>query len=344
MGTDNRIEWIDIAKGIGMILVIAGHTFALDYSAPIYTFHMPLFFFISGMFIKTSVPFSSFLQSKSKSIFLVWFIVFAISMLVCLCIPEWWVQITPHALLRDLYSSNTNVVQNSSLWFLICLFFAELIFWFADKLKDSLNQKIFYGLFILFAIYVLWQVPVLNKLSDIIPLYGNRLPFKIDTALCAVVFIAIGNWCRDYVKQYVEKCNILIALLFFFAWGILAYINGWTNLNALAFGQNKSLFYLIALLGIVGTFSLSNYISKSKLKYINKFLSFYGKNSLIIFAFQSLFIRLYMLIINRIYGVELTLYANNPWEHQIISFIIVAFIMSPLIAYTYQKIKLYHGK
>ena len=135
MGTDNRIEWIDIAKGIGMILVIAGHTFALDYSAPIYTFHMPLFFFISGLFVKTNVPLGSFIQSKSKSILLVWLIVFATSMLVCLCIPEWRTQITSHALLRDLYSSNTNVVQNSSLWFLICLFFAELIFWFVDKLK-----------------------------------------------------------------------------------------------------------------------------------------------------------------------------------------------------------------
>ena len=203
---------------------------------------------------------------------------------------------------------------------------------------------IFYGLFMLFAIYVLWQVPVLNKLSDIIPLYDNRLPFKIDTALCAVVFIAVGNWSRDYVKRYVAKCNILIALLVFFVWGILAYINGWTNLNALAFGQYKSLFYPIALLGIIGTFSLSYYISKSQLKYVNKFLSFYGKNSLIIFAFQSLFIRLYMLIMNRIYGIELTLYANNPMKHQIISFLGVAFMISPLIAYTYKKIKLQYDK
>jgi fucose 4-O-acetylase-like acetyltransferase len=48
MDTNNRIKWVDIAKGIGIILVIVGHTIALEYSAPIYTFHMPLFIFLSG--------------------------------------------------------------------------------------------------------------------------------------------------------------------------------------------------------------------------------------------------------------------------------------------------------
>lgn len=45
-----RIEEVDIAKGIGMILVISGHLCA---SAPlrnfIYSFHMPLFFILSGI-------------------------------------------------------------------------------------------------------------------------------------------------------------------------------------------------------------------------------------------------------------------------------------------------------
>lgn len=344
MGTDIRIEWIDIAKGIGMILVIAGHTFALDYCAPIYTFHMPLFFLISGLFVKTNVPFGSFILSKTKSILLVWLLVFIFSLLVCLCIPEWRMQITPHALLRDLYSSNTNVVQNSSLWFLVCLFFAELIFWLIDNLKTHLHSIIFYSLFLLFSVYVLWQVPILNKLSNIIPLYGNRLPFKIDTALCAVIFITIGNWCRQFIHQYISKCNIWLVLLIFFVWGIFTHISGWTNLNALIFGKYRSLFYPTAFLGILGTLYLSYHISKSKLKYVIQFLSFYGKNSLIIFAFQSLFIRLYMLIINRIFGIELTLYANNPMEHQVFSFLIVAFIISPLLAYTYQKIQLQYGK
>lgn len=42
---------IDIAKGIGIFLVVLGHVPILMWLAtPIYIFHMPLFFFLSGMF------------------------------------------------------------------------------------------------------------------------------------------------------------------------------------------------------------------------------------------------------------------------------------------------------
>lgn len=49
-----RVEWIDIAKGFAMILVVIGHT-AFSTSkqeilrAMIFSFHMPLFFILSGM-------------------------------------------------------------------------------------------------------------------------------------------------------------------------------------------------------------------------------------------------------------------------------------------------------
>ena len=46
-----RIVWIDIAKGLGIILVIAGHLFRYDsyISTVIFSFHMPLFFFFAGL-------------------------------------------------------------------------------------------------------------------------------------------------------------------------------------------------------------------------------------------------------------------------------------------------------
>lgn len=49
MNTGKRILWIDYAKSICIYLVLLGHAHA---SQPvtdfIYTFHMPLFFFLSG--------------------------------------------------------------------------------------------------------------------------------------------------------------------------------------------------------------------------------------------------------------------------------------------------------
>lgn len=46
-----RDSVIDIAKGIGIFLVVFGHVpLPMDLITPIYLFHMPLFFFLSGMF------------------------------------------------------------------------------------------------------------------------------------------------------------------------------------------------------------------------------------------------------------------------------------------------------
>lgn len=50
-----RLDWVDAAKGLGMILVVIGHVTALEASAAhnvIYWFHMPLFFFVGGMLLK----------------------------------------------------------------------------------------------------------------------------------------------------------------------------------------------------------------------------------------------------------------------------------------------------
>lgn len=51
-----RIDEYDVAKGIGILLVILGHTLPLDSSLRlfIYAFHMPLFFFLSGLVMKES--------------------------------------------------------------------------------------------------------------------------------------------------------------------------------------------------------------------------------------------------------------------------------------------------
>ena len=54
-----RIELIDIAKAITIILVILGHTTGnLEtpmYRRLLYSFHMPLFFFLAGLSIRPKV-------------------------------------------------------------------------------------------------------------------------------------------------------------------------------------------------------------------------------------------------------------------------------------------------
>ena len=69
MPTQTRQDWVDIAKGIGILLVVYGHTARGVVSAGmdashgvlrlvdsiVYTFHMPLFLFLSGLFFCASL-------------------------------------------------------------------------------------------------------------------------------------------------------------------------------------------------------------------------------------------------------------------------------------------------
>ncbi|MCS6316248.1 MAG: acyltransferase family protein [Nitrospira sp.] len=78
---------VDIAKGLGILLVVAGHTLAAWESGHeslhrfIYSFHMPLFLGISGRYISTAQSFREFIATKAARIivpFLFWTLVYFI--------------------------------------------------------------------------------------------------------------------------------------------------------------------------------------------------------------------------------------------------------------------------
>ena len=47
---NNRINWIDVAKAIGILLIVLSHTLENGlFRQAIFSFHVPLFFFLSGL-------------------------------------------------------------------------------------------------------------------------------------------------------------------------------------------------------------------------------------------------------------------------------------------------------
>lgn len=88
MKQNSRIEWIDVAKGIGILLVLAGHAprdvmrtryISIDFIYYfIYSFHMPLFFFLAGVVYehtkrkKLENRKLTFVAGKAKSLLVPW--------------------------------------------------------------------------------------------------------------------------------------------------------------------------------------------------------------------------------------------------------------------------------
>lgn len=305
---DNRIEWIDIAKGIGIILVIAGHCFYLGYSYPLYAFHMPLFFFLSGLLFKDkNEGFVDFFKSKSNSLMRPWLIILFISFLVCLAIPQWRKEITLTAVLSDLYTANTNVFQNSSLWYLVCFYFMLLIFFFVNKIKRTPVTAL---VFIIIAVGLLWIKVLLDRTN----LPFNRLPFKIDSALIALVFFYVAYSYKGKILPFMKgKANLLLVAFVVVASAVLCVYNGWSNINSLDFGRIRLLYYPVAFIGIASVCLVSQVITNLNWKPLISFLTFYGKNSLLIFGFQSLLIRLYLLTYNNLGGGRNAIICKQPY-------------------------------
>lgn len=145
---NQRVVWVDYAKGIGILLVVLGHTIRglvhssiLEPSTAvqgvdrwIYAFHMPLFFFISGLFIyrSASKPLKDFLVDKLQVIaypYFVWSVLQTIFQAVgsgyannSVSLSQMW---------RIIYSP---VMQ---FWFLYVLFVIVVVYAIARKLGVS---------------------------------------------------------------------------------------------------------------------------------------------------------------------------------------------------------------
>jgi fucose 4-O-acetylase-like acetyltransferase len=64
-----RIPMIDVAKGIGIILVVVGHTnLPVVVMNAIYAFHVPLFFVLSGMVFNSNKNLTQLLVSKFRTL------------------------------------------------------------------------------------------------------------------------------------------------------------------------------------------------------------------------------------------------------------------------------------
>lgn len=59
-----RVRYFDIAKGVAIFCIIAGHMRNTIINNFVFTFHVPIFFLISGYFLKSNRPFKEFVTKK----------------------------------------------------------------------------------------------------------------------------------------------------------------------------------------------------------------------------------------------------------------------------------------
>lgn len=144
MAEKKKIEWLAVLQGFSMLLVVMGHVdltnkgYDADYPiasaihAVIYTFHMPLFIFISGWLfyytcIRKAKPYKDMLKSKSKRLLVPFFAFTVVTIVLKMALP----QLMKRAVdLEEIV--NTFILFRSNplgeMWFIVVLFELMLLY------------------------------------------------------------------------------------------------------------------------------------------------------------------------------------------------------------------------
>ncbi|WP_428243536.1 acyltransferase family protein [Gynuella sp.] len=277
---ESRTYWVDYAKAIGILLVVYGHVarglenggivipeqlfgiYQLTDSI-VYSFHMPLFFFLSGLFFQHSFSKrggGQLVLSKIDTIFypyVLWSILQG-------CIEVVLSRYTNGQLtFSDVFTLLWS--PRAQFWFLYALFF---VFVAASLIFSLVPEKLTLPIFILAAMAHIFHT---YMPPDIISTYVSR----------HFVFFAFGIVFSQYFRaEHFASPYVLLPMLAAFI-GSQYLFHGYLSLN---FKDKGVLSLLLALISIMAVVSLSAFLAR---KYYRTF-AFLGYASMAIYLMHTL--------------------------------------------------------
>lgn len=314
-----RLNYFDIAKGIGIILVVLGHLefISMPLRYWIVSFHMPMFFLISGMLMQMigeeQRDMKLLLSRKWKRMMVpyLWFSVlyFIIELIYfgLTGLDDWntiWMNVWQSVCLHGV----------SVLWFLPAIFFGEIMFLFIRKHLSHLwtiitvlaLTAIMYGLN--------WLLDWYNMIYGANTYFIMLHYFLVMIIRCffSMTFIAIGYYIFLLLKnkKRFSVVELILGIVFLIANIMLSQKNGGVDLHFLVF-NNIFLYFLIAVLGSMAVILISKSMEPISNWIPCRILRYYGVNSLIVMATHINSYVLYGAIIVSMHIVKYVTRAKN---------------------------------
>ena len=269
-----RIEWIDVARALSMFIILYAHIYdSSTISKFVHLFHVPIFFFLSGIVWKEK---KQSLKESFKNAFLTllvpYFFCSCISIILFIFLGK---MVSAKADSLSLFqcvegmiysNSRTGLMSwNRPLWFIPCLFSVKMLWELISRLsrKESLRSLC---VAIIFSVGVVISIFFQNII----------LPFELEISFVMLGFYYLGIKLNPYCIIF-SKLKIYIFIILFFVSLALCIIifkyNTHISVQYNTYGFFP-LFILGAIVGITMIVSLSGIISKIKV------LQFVGQNTL----------------------------------------------------------------
>lgn len=287
----NRIETIDIARGIGILLVVLAHNdfgyiSAFGYQV-IYSFHMPLFFFLSGYFIKTSVSFLEFFKKRFHSLLKPFLFTLFIIYFASVSFEKMAFGTALRRISKSLYGTGI-YIDWVQLWFLPHLFIVSLYaFIFIVIMSRLQNRWLRWG--ILIGTLAL-SIPFLKTFYPFsISLLGREyelfgLPFSLDLVFLSGFFFILGSEVRQITNENTFGNYFLLA-----GTGVSLFLLNYFFTAPIDFNTRTYESFLIntaeAIIGILFVLALSRQI-EIHTNWLAALFKYFGQISLIILIFH----------------------------------------------------------
>jgi fucose 4-O-acetylase-like acetyltransferase len=265
--TRNRVQWVDCCKGICILLVVYGHVAgglqASGVLRPtsifatlrdwVYLFHIPAFFFLSGLFARRLVasPFLPYLGGRLRVLFYP-YLVWTGIILLCQLAMGSFVN-TPASFsraLRCLWEP-----YGVGLWFLYSLFLISIYFWCLAHGRLKPASMLLVGV----AGYVLFHYKVFGFWYILNESWGFAIYFLIGGCFPGIISAPIASARRSVVLG--AGIGLLLAM---------------TLLHAVPFDLAGLLRLVQALLGVAGVVCLSMALARTAALRVLAFMGAYS--------------------------------------------------------------------
>lgn len=287
--SNNRIEFIDLAKGVCILYIVLGHI-SVNINFPglgnMTNIAMPTFFVLSGLFVKLYGSVKSFLIDKINRI-LIPFLFFYLLGYFIFYIVNW---IEPGLIVSDAKSVLDVFTQrqyfNGPIWFLLALFWINIMF---CVIHEYLSKEWLRAIVVL----IVGGVGLFLGWNDI------YMPCVVDSAMTALPFFYFGYWLKQFdllsVNRY-DRYNWLWVLLLY---GISVLLSIFFNYPYIGFLSNNIegnvlVIYLLSVCSVMVVLLLCKIV-----KYV-PFVSYCGRYSIILLCTHHLFYRPIKLVLMKL--------------------------------------------
>jgi fucose 4-O-acetylase-like acetyltransferase len=286
---EKRIGYIDIAKGLGILVIVLGHNDLAGYHPTlhkfVYAFHIPLFFFLSGMFFRPERAFGETLRRRFNTLLKPYFFALFMIYLGEAAFSNMTFPIIAGRIAKSMYATGY-YIDWVQLWFIPHLFAVSLFAWVAWRILGHVKMDWLRWLllFAMLAVGVL-SMPYFWPFSA--PVIGGEyhgLPYSLDLVLASGFFFLVGYEVNQRPLEKFFASPLVLAGTFGLLLTMVIFLPPVLDFNTRTY-PSLWINTAEALLGIAMVLSLARNLEKWS-ALLTRVFSYFGRISLVILIFH----------------------------------------------------------